>query len=61
MKNKTYINFIPRIGSFWMGAHYSSQYKAVCIAVLPCLVVRIAKTPYKHDPGLFEKKGIKNG
>jgi hypothetical protein len=51
-----FVHFIFRIGSFWMGIHYSKKNQSYCIAVLPCVVVRIGKTDYSPDPGVFEKE-----
>ena len=34
---KVYLNLIPRVGSFWIGVHYSSLYKSACIAPAPLL------------------------
>lgn len=50
-----HIALIFRLGSFWMGVHYSSNHNSYCIALLPCFVIRIADNEYSHDPGLGEK------
>lgn len=46
------VDFLPRFGSFWIGVHYSSNYQSYCIAIIPCLVIRIGKTDYVKDPAL---------
>lgn len=35
------IGLLFRLGSFWVGVHYSPQRKRVCINVLPCITVWI--------------------
>lgn len=49
------VQLIVRLGSFWVGAHYSNNYQSWCIALIPCVVFRIGKTEYKHDAALGDK------
>ncbi len=54
MKNdqKTfYVSWVVRSG--WMC--YSKKNQSYYVVVLPGVVVRIGKTDYAHDPGVFEK------
>ena len=44
------VQLIIRLGSLWMGCHYSSRYTSFCIALIPCVVVRIGKSDYVADP-----------
>jgi hypothetical protein len=37
------IDFIARLGSFWIGCHYSEVMRTYCVAILPCCVIRIGK------------------
>lgn len=49
-KQKTwYFDVIFRLESFWVGCHYSYQHKSFCVGLLPCVIIRIAKTPYVAD------------
>lgn len=41
-----YVNLVIRAGSLWVGCHYSEYYKSVCIALIPCVVIRVGYTPY---------------
>lgn len=59
--NNWYIDFIPRLGSFWLGVHYSNTYKSYCIALIPCLILRVGRTPYKPDLDIFQKGDCING
>ena len=43
------IHLIFRLGSCWIGCHYSNNQKSYCIALIPCVIIRIAKTQYTHD------------
>lgn len=56
---KLRVDFLPRFGSFWMGAHYSKQYQALCVAIIPCLVFRFGLTDYIRDPDVWEKHETK--
>ena len=47
--NDWYIDLVTRLGSFWVGVHYSSNYQAYCISPLPCITLRIGKTKYKKE------------
>ena len=40
------IELVVRLGSFWVGVHYSSQYQSYCVALIPCVVFRFGKTNY---------------
>jgi len=42
-------DFVPRLGSLWMGIHYSKRYQSICIGIIPCLIIRIGKTIYIKD------------
>ena len=44
-----YIDLIIRLGSFWIGIHHSKRNQSWCIALIPCIVIRIGKTIYKED------------
>jgi hypothetical protein len=44
-----YVDLVIRWGSFWVGAHYSDRFNSVCIALVPCIVVRIGRTKYTMD------------
>ena len=44
--NKWNIDLVIRLGSFWWGVHYSDAYKSFCVALIPCVVLRVGKTPY---------------
>ena len=44
-----HINFILRLESFWIGVHYSFRNQSYCIGLLPCVILRIGKTPYHVD------------
>ena len=47
-----HINVVLRFGSFWIGCHFSRKHKSICIAPVPCVVIRIARTPYTTpEPG----------
>lgn len=50
------IDFLPRLSSFWIGAHYSDQYKALCVAIIPCLVIRFGETDYVKDEDTWADK-----
>lgn len=30
-----------RLGSFWIGAHWSSQHRRLCINLIPCVTIWI--------------------
>lgn len=49
------IEFLPRLGSLWIGCHYSKRYESYCIALIRCFVIRIGKTQYVRDPDIWEK------
>jgi hypothetical protein len=51
-KKEYHVDLIFRLGSFWIGAHHSPKYKSVCIALMPCVVLRIALTPYTPEEKL---------
>lgn len=42
-------DLVMRLGSFWMGVHYSKNYEAYCISLLPCVTFRIGKTLHRKD------------
>lgn len=48
-KPNFYVDLIVRLGSLWVGVHYSERFESYCIAVLPCVVLRVGKTEYKQD------------
>lgn len=50
------IQFLPRLGSFWVGVHYSKLYQSYCIALVPCLVIRVGKSEYVKDPDIWSKE-----
>ena len=39
------IGFLPRLGSFWIGIHYSKYCKRWCINLLPCLTIWVGEPP----------------
>ena len=41
-----HVDLILRLGSLWVGGHYSERHRSWCIAPFPCIVFRIGKTPY---------------
>ena len=49
------IEFLPRLGSLWVGCHYSVKFQSYCVEVIPCLVFRIGKTDYVKDPDIWEE------
>lgn len=48
-QDKLFIDLIIRWGSCWIGCHYSYYHSSVCIALIPCIVIRIAKKPFTGD------------
>lgn len=40
------VELVVRLGSFWVGCHYSSINQSYCVALIPCVVVRFGKTNY---------------
>lgn len=42
-----FIDLVLRPGSFWIGAHYSKTQRAICIALIPCVVIRVGRTKYR--------------
>lgn len=45
---KYHIDLILRLGSFWIGCHYSKKGQSICIGI-PIIVVRIGKTVYRKE------------
>jgi hypothetical protein len=48
-KPNLHVDLVIRLGSFWIGVHYSDRFQSYCVALFPCVVVRIGKTPYVMD------------
>ena len=44
-----YVDLVVRWGSFWIGAHYSPRNQSWCIALIPCVVIRLGRTEYQPD------------
>lgn len=44
-----HVDLVLRLGSLWIGAHYSPKQRAWCVTLIPCITVRIGRTPYKPD------------
>ena len=65
------LNLVLRLGSFWLGVHYSKSYGSFCIAPLPCVVFQFIKNDsvpadckvigegYAWEKGEIDKKSSK--
>lgn len=36
------VGILPRLGSFWVGFHWSPYNKRLCINLVPCLTIWVA-------------------
>ncbi len=48
-KPRLFVDLIVRWGSMWVGVHYSERFESYCIALIPCVVLRVGRTEYKQD------------
>jgi hypothetical protein len=37
------VGYLFRLKSFWIGAHYSDEYKCLCVNIVPCFTIWIVQ------------------